>query len=426
MPIEFVHIADIHLGYHQYGHKERFNDFGHAFLWAIEYAVDHEVDFVLISGDLFHKSSIEPLTFLQAVSGLVQLREANIPVIAIVGNHDRAGYRARFSWLAVLSERGYIKLLSPTFAEKGTQLLPWDGSDGAYVDIGPLRIYGIPYLGASLKSLLPELPALLTKEDTDNAHFTILVGHFGLEGEMPGVPGGIPQNDIAALHEHIDYLALGHWHKPYEREGWVYNPGSLEACSMDERRWSGGLYHITVNTDENPKHTARHVPCPRRPFHRLVFKIDKYESPEALYDSFSVELKAEAPKVRSADNRAPVVEVSLEGILAFERTALDLEHLQRTVKEFLSPLIIRIKNNTSPTDFEIAPEGDIPRTQLEQQIFQDLIRRDGRYRQQAEEWAKLMSEVKGMALRGSPPEAIVETLREYTRETELRDADHTD
>jgi DNA repair exonuclease SbcCD nuclease subunit len=161
---------------------------------------------------------------------------------------------------------------------------------------------------------------------------------------MPGTPGGISQNDIAALQEHVNYLALGHWHKPFEREGWIYNPGSLEACSMDERHWPGGLFHVSIDTKQAPKHIVRHVESPRRPFHRSVFRVDGYETSEAIYDGLSAQLKAEAHKVR-AGNLAPVVEVSLEGILAFERNALDTEYLETLAKEAFSPLIVRVKNN---------------------------------------------------------------------------------
>ena len=88
MKVEFLHISDVHLGYQQYGHRERFNDFARSFLAAIEYACEQEVEFVLISGDLFHKSAIDPPTLLQAVKILDMLREANIPAVVIAGNHS--------------------------------------------------------------------------------------------------------------------------------------------------------------------------------------------------------------------------------------------------------------------------------------------------------------------------------------------------
>lgn len=49
--MSFLHIADIHLGYQQYGLSERFSDFSRAFLHLVDTAVARRVDFVLLAGD---------------------------------------------------------------------------------------------------------------------------------------------------------------------------------------------------------------------------------------------------------------------------------------------------------------------------------------------------------------------------------------
>ncbi len=51
-------MADMHLGYRQYDLEQRFIDLGLTFKQIIEYAVLNKVEFVLISGDLFDKRSI--------------------------------------------------------------------------------------------------------------------------------------------------------------------------------------------------------------------------------------------------------------------------------------------------------------------------------------------------------------------------------
>ncbi len=411
MRCEFLHLSDVHLGYQQYGHPERFNDFGRAFLSAVRYAVENQVGFVLICGDLFHKSAIDPPTLLWAVNGLDKLRQAEIGVIAVAGNHDRARYRDRSSWLDYLAERGHIALLSPVFEEGEIQLPPWDGSDGAYVDMDGLRVYGVPYLGASIRSVLADLPSVVTDHNEHGPEFTVLMGHLGLEGEMPGVPGGLSHNEVAPLRDCVDYLALGHWHKPFEREQWIYNPGSLETCAMDERRWHGGFYHVTVDTEDDPKHRATHIQNPRRPFHRMLLAVDEYSTPQDLYDGLRARLTAEESVIRSSD-LAPVVEVALEGVLAFDRGTLDMDHIQAVVHEVLCPLIARVKNKTRASEFEIPFEERLNPRELELKVLRDLILRDSRYRDRAEVWAELMSEVKTMALAGSSPEAIVATMRQ--------------
>jgi DNA repair exonuclease SbcCD nuclease subunit len=210
------------LGYYQYQSEERFKDFSRAFRLAIEDAMDRKVDFVLIAGDLFHKASINPPTLLQAKRPLDQLRKANIPAIAINGNHDAIRYGNQFSWLDYLEADGCLVVLKPTFSKNGQlQLTPSNGRSGSYIDLNGVRIVGLPYLGASTASVLTELPEVLQRLP-QNHSFTVLMAHFGLEGEVPNMNGTVSHNVIAPLKGQVNYLALGHIHKPVEQEGWIY------------------------------------------------------------------------------------------------------------------------------------------------------------------------------------------------------------
>src|SRR6266516_1192936 len=102
MRASFIHVADTHLGYEQYGVRERFNDFSRTFWNIIEDAERRNVDFVVIAGDLFNKRAIDAQTLIHAIEGLKKLKERNIPVISIEGNHDRIYYRYGVSWLQYL------------------------------------------------------------------------------------------------------------------------------------------------------------------------------------------------------------------------------------------------------------------------------------------------------------------------------------
>ena len=51
MKARFLHFADCHIGYRQYNNRERFNDFGRAFISVIDVAVAEKVDFVILAGD---------------------------------------------------------------------------------------------------------------------------------------------------------------------------------------------------------------------------------------------------------------------------------------------------------------------------------------------------------------------------------------
>ena len=56
----------------------------------VQLAIDEEVNFVLIAGDLYDGDWRDHNTGLYFVSRVVKLRDAGIPVFAISGNHDAA------------------------------------------------------------------------------------------------------------------------------------------------------------------------------------------------------------------------------------------------------------------------------------------------------------------------------------------------
>ena len=173
MRASFIHIADTHLGYEQYGVRERFNDFSRVFWDTMEEAVHRQVNFVVIAGDLFNKRAIDAQTLIHAIEGLKKLKERRIPVIAIEGNHDRSYYRDGISWLQFLCHQEYLILLAPYMRDGAPVLSRWqpDTMRGSHVDLvgGRLRVYGLPWQGAatnrSMEGLAEAMAAARAEEE---------------------------------------------------------------------------------------------------------------------------------------------------------------------------------------------------------------------------------------------------------------------
>jgi exonuclease SbcD len=411
MKCKFLHLSDVHLGYQQYNHKERFNDFGRAFLYIVDQAVSERVNFVVLGGDLFQKRAIDPLTLLQAVEGLGRLKESGIPVVAVEGNHEHAHYRDVFSWMDFLAERGYLALLNPaSFREGVPELSAWDGQQGAYLDpVEGVRVYGLKHYGAVTDRVVEGLARALADADHSNLEYVILVMHAGLEGVLPHYSATLTHSQLAPLRDYVDYLALGHIHKPFERDDWIYNPGSPETCGMDEAAWSErGYYLVEVETGKTPKHRAQLVRNPRRPFLRLALSVDTCESPESLYAAVEKYVRREA--AHHSGNLRPVVELAIEGVLAFERRELDVKQLETIVEDAFDPLLVRISNRSVPTEYEVSGDESKSRAELEREVIEDLVERDARYRQLAADWAEIILNVKRLSLEGTSPEGILDYL----------------
>ena len=86
MFVKFAHLSDCHLGAWR---KEILNQMGYkAFEQAIDKILEEEVDFAIISGDLFDISNPKVDVVDLAVRELKRLHDKNIPVYGIMGSHD--------------------------------------------------------------------------------------------------------------------------------------------------------------------------------------------------------------------------------------------------------------------------------------------------------------------------------------------------
>jgi DNA repair exonuclease SbcCD nuclease subunit len=416
MAITFLHVADIHLGYQQYGSEERFNDFSKVFLHIVDQALDRDVDFVLLAGDLFEKRRVDPLAMRVAIDGLERLRDTKIPVLAVEGNHERSYYRDQYTWVDFLDAMGYIQLLDPRFEDGQAALEPCGETRGAYVDLpGGVRVYGLRYYGASTDKVFSLFADALAETDHRHVEFTILMAHAGVEGQLPRFSGTLTYNALAPLRDQVDYLALGHIHKPYELDGWIYNPGSPETCGMDEVAWSErGYYLVEIEPGKSPSHHAELIVPPRRPFRRLRLEVDGFTDPNQLYDGVRALVRREDDSI-TRDPQS-VVELTLGGVLPFNRFDLDLDYVQALLEEAWSPLITRVRNKATPSEFEIDVDTEAARPELERGIIQELLERDARFRPAAEAWTKVTLDLKRAVLEGSPPQAVIDALREARAE----------
>lgn len=400
---KFLHIADIHLGIRRYRSEDRATDFFYAWKDCIErYALDEQVSFVLIAGDFFDARKVEPQAMNQAMFCLKRLSEANIPVIVIEGNHDSHEASTRFSWLRSLSQWGYIKLLEPVYGDGGTvRLEAWSDQRraGSYIDIGNIRIFGSIWYGSTVTQSLTNLVDLL-RDHHDPQWFNVMMLHTDIEGHVTHPSPPLPKAKLFELKSCIDYLALGHTHKNFVIDDWAYNPGSLEACSVDEYANVRGAYLVEV---AGKTHTARLVrDYHQRPVVRVSFDVNGLATPEELHESLFTQLRQElTPHDASApDSLPPVIELTLRGQLGFKNALLELNRIRDEVKKEFRPLLVMVRNQTVPVEYAVAAglNEHVSRGERERRVIEDLISRDARFREQAGDIAGLILEAKRMAL----------------------------
>src|SRR4030066_2125601 len=104
----FVHAADLHLGYSQYGLETRRQDFDNTFRELVEKTIALKPDFMIIAGDLFHQARPSNVTLENAIRNFRRLRDAGIPVLTVDGSHDSAPNTITSTILNPLDSAGLI------------------------------------------------------------------------------------------------------------------------------------------------------------------------------------------------------------------------------------------------------------------------------------------------------------------------------
>ena len=420
MQIRFVHFADVHLGFRQYGLAERAEDFTRAFGSVITYCRSVRPDFVILAGDLFDSKSIDPRTYADADVGLAALAQDGIPVVAVEGNHERWFRRGERSWLWQLSRSNRLRLLQQMDPEhEGLEWRPWtvERGHGAYTDIGPVRIFGVEYLGARLAAHLPRVIEAARAAPADGVQFRVGVLHTGVNEESPAGQGGADAADVLALRDIADYLALGHVHYRYEfppHHPWIFNPGALESHSvteglMGEPGLAGagrerGLYDVTVELGDRPRVEARFLGdvVARRPFVRHAIPVDGAASFEELRQRVAEAL--DPPSVASGPR--PLVEIVLRGVLGFERAALDQPALLELVRDHYRPLHARVTVDVERSLGAGVHARGGSRSQIERDVVRGLFAQEQAVAAQAETLAERTLELKRSVLEGQDENAL--------------------
>lgn len=217
----FIHAADIHLDSALQG-LERYegapvDEIRSATRRAVdnlvELAIDEEVDFVLMAGDLYDGDWKDYNTGLYFSERMGRLREANVRVFMIAGNHDAASQITKHLRLpdnvTVFSTRSPERVL---------------------VEELSVAIHGQGFINRAVTDDLSQgYPA------GDPQLFNIGLLHTCLDGK-PGHEPYAPCTVDGLRSKGYQYWALGHVHKREEvcRDPWIVFPGNIQGRHIRE------------------------------------------------------------------------------------------------------------------------------------------------------------------------------------------------
>ncbi len=438
----FMHFSDAHIGHRQYNMKLRRDDMYMSFRTAIKDGLEEDIDFAIFSGDLFHHKKVNARALRDAEKGLDIFWKNDVPVVVIQGNHDSKLYKEDLTWLEYLHSKGKVILLEGDFTDEGPVYEEHDfdepGISSGFVEFDGVRIFGLQYsgqrTGERLDTVTREIEMI--NDEYGEPDYTIFMGHFGIEGHIPGMSGGISYNKLTQMEDVVDYVALGHLHKNYSHGDWVFNPGSLEAHNTREATWDLG-YYIGKVTGENDI-DVEHRLSKRRPFYKIEFSVEQYDNKSELLEGFKAKVEEELEglekiqekehHMKRGERRDPILDLRLKGLLRFSRSILDIEELMDIVREKTDAVKVQPSDATESIETEkvveeidggrdeiFDEEGQLNRKKLENAVFQLKAEQDSRYREKKEEVSEMLMAIKKELLSDEPPESIAENIKKKRR-----------
>lgn len=288
----FIHAADLHLdsplrGLQQYegAPVERLRGATRqALKGLVELAVGEEVDFVLLAGDIYDGDWKDYQTGLFFATQMTRLREADIPVFMISGNHDAESQITRSLRLPE-----NVRVLSAREPETRT-----------LEDLG-VAIHGQGFTTRDCsEDLSARYPAPL------RGLFNIGLLHTscdGREGHAPYAPCTLD----GLKSRGYDYWALGHVHgrEVLCRSPYIVFPGNLQGRHVRETGPKGCTL-VTVNGDTRLEHRALDV------VRWSVARVDATGARDGD-DVVSRACRAAADTLAAAEGRAVAMRVEVVG-----------------------------------------------------------------------------------------------------------------
>ena len=297
---KFIHAADIHLdsplrGLEQYDGApldEIRAATRRALENLVELAIEREVDFVLIAGDLYDGNWKDYNTGLYFVSQVVKLRTAGIPTFIISGNHDAENKMTR-------------SLSLPENPGKTKVMLSSRKAETIVLDHLGVAIHGRGFASSKVSENVVDSYPMRCE-----GLFNVGVLHTSLDSESDGEHARYAPCKIADLcRKQYEYWALGHIHTRAIRheDPLIVYPGNIQGRHIRE---TGAKGCVLISVDEGGSTTHEFIPLDVLRWEVCQVDASGIETADEVLDQFAAQLS----QLTNANEGLPLaVRVVVEG-----------------------------------------------------------------------------------------------------------------
>lgn len=215
--MKIVHLSDLHLG-KRLNEVSLLEDQEYILNQILKIIENASPDAVVIAGDIYDRSNPSAEAINLFDNFLNQLSRQGLHIFVSSGNHDSPDLIA-FGRRLMYSSKAYM---SPVYNGNISPITLED-------EYGLINFYMLPYISpADVKNVFSEIESIqnyndavefaLKKIDIDKTERNILIAHQFITGSETSdsertIVGG-QENVNASVFDGIDYVALGHLHKP--------------------------------------------------------------------------------------------------------------------------------------------------------------------------------------------------------------------
>lgn len=330
-----LHFSDTHLGYNDLDILDKNNinqreaDFYDAFSQVVEQIKEIKPDYIIHTGDLFHRSSPSNRAITYALEKFNEIDSLNIPFILIAGNHSTPRTNLSSPILKIFEN---FKNIYVSYSQKYKK-----------IEFNNIIFHTLPHMNDDTTALSQ---IELCEENIDVTKKNIMMLHcsVGAWYLMQEFGEWVYPTNKEYVFSKMDYVALGHWHGfgcvgKHEN---VYYSGSTERTSLNDKRNEKGFILLDIKDDLLNTLNIEYKQISIRPIVQKQINCEDYKSSILNIDT--------------SNTKDAIVEVKLTNLLALQSIDISNKEIKELFPDAMSISIKRefkkTANNTSVEDIE--------------------------------------------------------------------------
>ena len=366
--MKIIHFSDTHLGYNdleildENNINQREADFYDAFTQVVDNIESIKPDYIIHTGDLFHRSSPSNRAITFALQAFKRINDLNIPCIMIAGNHSTPRTNLSSPILKIFEDFENIYV---SYSQKYKK-----------IEFNDIVFHTLPHMNDETKA---EEQINLCETNINKNKKNIMMMHcsVGAWYLMQEFGEWVYPTDKEYIFESMDYVALGHWHGfgavsvkgTKEKYPNVFYSGSTERTSLKDKRNEKCFVEITLADELVVEPNYINI----RPIISKEIDCETYEE--------SIE------HIETNDIKDAIVEVKLYNLSSLQSIDIQTSDIK---KHFADAMSVTVKREFKKSSNE-SNIADIEAVSLEEYFLQHI-----KEESQTQEYERLENKVKAL------------------------------